>query len=354
MSTKDPKDQENLDVRSVEVPEGYVFSEVPKSKLEAISKDPAGYDKIIVRSALEAYLRQWLDTDGRNRQLLGNLVPPSINYVTDKNFDSTEDPISKRILLARVFNELRQSAPALLITDTGVEYKSSGLGDYAAGRYDRTLKKHILDISTNIDVNIEIIIISQDEETTQTLYSMLLYILGSARRLGNGNTLTPIDRNHRWVVRLPLQFSQGGVQNQNITEDPKDQFWTGSVSLMVQYESLRSVSYSTVLPFDPYQKRTADGGIAARHEVGTSMSQFFPKILSPSVMRVNMPERAFITRMLHLYVVYVDKPSIATVHPESFMITPRRPGTFTLFVAKRNLDDGKMEILDSQEITVRL
>jgi len=350
-NTKKPTES-TVDIRDVDVPEGYVFSDIPKSRIEAISRDIFGYDKLIIRSALEAYIRSWLDSDGVNRLFFGDIIPPVVNYVTDKHFDQAEDPITKRVLLARLFSELRQSVPAILITDTGTEYRSPGIGDYTKSYFDPELNQHIISLTTIADISMEIVLISQDEETTQILYSIMLHIFGSVRRLGRGNVLKSKDPKHKWVLRLPLQFSEGGIQQQAVLDDPKDQFWTGSLSLTTQYEAVRRIGYKNVLMFNPWDK---PGGIDSFPGDSNVFGSFKPKILGPARMRVNVPQRAEVIRMLRTYRLVVDKPGIAIINQETYMITPRRPGKFKLLITRDATDENnRPEVLDSLEIEVGL
>src|SRR6185369_11518533 len=70
----------------------------------------------------------FLDTTGINRQYTRAVSPAALQYVTDKSLQDSIDPTKKPVQLARMFNDIRQKLPAIMIIDAGLIWEEPGLG----------------------------------------------------------------------------------------------------------------------------------------------------------------------------------------------------------------------------------
>jgi len=350
-----PKDTNPLNTETADPPEGYVFRAVSKSQKEAVSSASYARSKSIVKAAIQHYINTWFDELGRNRILMTDISPQSIQFILDKNFDENEDITKRPIQIARWFDELKERLPCILIMDGGATYIASSLGDYdrsevvAPGEYR-------LRSTLTMKVPVELTIGSEDPETTDSIISMLAFIFGSARRLGGGNTLHSQDPNDHWEVRLPMSnISFGNISNQNITEDQKDSIWTSTVSLELDFEDTLVFGYTLDFTNDNYTVSDLSGygssapltGYVADVSIADTL---VPLITAPATIRLNSPHALQVSRISYLHNVYIDNPGVATIDPSTFIITPKRLGTFKVLVALTR--EGTPNILTTHEFQV--
>jgi hypothetical protein len=365
--TNQPIDPNPPNVETADPPDGWVFRAVSKSQAEAVSRVSQARSKTIVKSAIQHYIRSWFDQLGTRRNLLQSIAPGMLQYVTDRSFDQESDITKRHMQVARWFDELQEKMPCILIVDGGATYTSSGLGDYdrseAIGPGEYLIRTCLL-----LKVPLEIIIATLDQESTDELVSVMSLIFGAARRLGNGNTLHSADPTDSWEVRLPLNLSFSGVNQQNITEDTKDSIWTSNMSLEVDFEDVMTFTYSLdalgdkYLSISPGNAGSINGPITGYVDDPDLLQTLSPYINGPSTIRLNAPTTLHAGRLNKLMEFRINKPEIAIIDPDTLVITPKRLGTFTVSIglpARLNQDPdrnivGGLHILASQEITVTL
>lgn len=318
---------------------GFVVKAVPKSVREAVSQHSHDRLKSITKSAIEQYIRSFLDTDGRNRSIIESVAKGSLQFITDKSLQVSNDKTRRATQLARLFNDIRERVPAILIVDAGMESVPTGLNSGLTnstlldGKWQGWFTKHFR-------VPLTIVVLTADQDSTDQLMEILELCFNNLRQIGGGSEIRPDREGHNWVVRLPLGIDISATSGANITEDNKDQLWFAEFSMTVDSEDTFAIEmpFDTSLDPDDYAEdfrsfQTQESNLGARIP---------PIITAPDTMQVNQQVVVSFARMRNSHRIQIDQPMIATIDITTRTITARRLGSFNLQVVDySDRDDGQ-------------
>ena len=330
------------------LPTGYVHRAIPKSTVEAASAKAHDRIKSISKNALEQYFRSFFDSDGRNRTILDVVSPAGLTYITDKSIQSSNDPTVKKMQLARLYNEVREHVPAILIVDAGFINIPSGLGEIHNARNYGT--KWIGQFVVIRQIPVVVSVLTADQDSTDMIMSLLTIILGSVRNMAGGSRMYSTEPGDNWEVRIPLNFTPTATTGSNITEDPKDQVWAAGIDVVLDYEDSFLVEQDIVeisTPGTPYVA-TSDS---------PSPADLPPIIQAPDEIQFNTQSSFNIDRFRPSHRIIVTRPDIASIDTESLLITPRKLGTFNLQIIDVNKPQSDNTLMNpsvvaSKEIVV--
>jgi len=319
---------------------GFTVKAVPKSVIESVSSRSHDRLKTITKSAVEHYIRSFLDTTGRNRKAIEAVSKGSLQFITDRSIEATSDKTKRATQLARLYNEVREKIPAILIVDAGMESIPSGLmsglthSALLNGKWQGWFNKQF-------KVPLTISVLTGDQDSTDQLMEIIELQLNNLRQISGGSEIRSNNPDDKWAVRLPLTTSISSTSGTNITEDPKDQIWFANFDLSVEAED----TFAIEIPFDMnisegvFDRSISQGGVPGEPNLSLTLP---PVIEAPSTIQINTPTTIGIRRLRHHHKVVIDQPMIATIDLDTKTITPRRLGTFNLMVVDLlNRDDGQ-------------
>ena len=311
----------------VSVPSGFINKPKPKSVAEAVSQNSHDRLKTITKSALQSYIGSYLDTSGINRNFISATSPQGLTFVTDLSLQDSQDVQYRPTQLARMYNEIRQKTPAILIMDSGFQWTPAGLNGG-------------LEAATNLNgkwqgyfrlfgrVPVTVAVVTKDQETTDTLMNVLMLIFDTFRNLAGGSLIYSKNPADSWVVRLPLVFEVGTNTAQEYEGDPVGRYWSSTIDMLIDVEDQVSVETGMI---------TADvtGYVINSYDLSGS---FTPHIIAPTTVRVNggpflitVPNYNPLSQD-----IIIDDPNIATLELGTHIyVTPYRTGVFNIKVVGR-------------------
>jgi hypothetical protein len=309
---------------------GFVSTVPPKSVVEAVSQQTHDRLKTIAKAALERYIRSFLDTTGPYRSAIEAVGKGSLQYITDRSLDATQDVTRRTTQLARMFNEIRQRVPAILIVDAGTQSIPSGL-------FSGLVNSTLIDgkwqgwFNKQFRIPLSILIVTADQDSTDQLMELVELQLNNLRQLAGGSALHGLKPGENWEVRLPLEIGLSGSAGQNITEDQKDQLWVATIELTVDAED----TFAIEMPFDTqfavgtFDEDVVRGAVLNAPNLSATLP---PVIEAPDTMQLGIATTVSFRRLRLTHRIVIDQPQVATIDVESRTVMPRRPGSFNLIV----------------------
>ena len=299
-------------------PSGFVARPKVRSVAEAVSLE--SHDRIvsIAKSAFQSYLASFLDSTGHNRKFTRALSSQTLQYVTDRSLQSSVDPNHKPTQLARMFNEIRQQLPAILIIDSGLVWEEPGLG----GGLDRVSNLNgkwqgWYNISARVNVTVSAVTL--DPESCSMLQNMLSIFCKQLRVEAGGSRMRGKPYEY-WEVRVPINFSSTINQPTNVADDPKDAIWASSIDLELQVEDMFVVE-------KPIAKTVTDGVVG----VADLQTAYAPRIYAPNTVRLRDGTfQIVIDRMGLQHSTILSNSTIASIDPKALWVTPHRTGSFDI------------------------
>lgn len=366
-----------------EKPEDFIFSDIPRTKKEAIAKTAEARVTMTVKSALQSYLQRYFDHDGTHRNQLSLTAGFTVNYETRISGPrDNDDPTVYEVQLARYWQDIRLRLPCILIVDTGFERTPSGLGGITNSQHiNATLSK--VELAMLVTVPIELQIASMDETTCGDLRDALMYIFGVLTHLNKGHTIHSTRPEDRWEVRIPLTESSSGLERRNVNDDTVDSLWSTTIGLEMVFEGLSTIIFDRQVQETTLADGTVIGvgvgaGSAARagllYEVGDQYSGVDPvgfrlsdgKLVpladtQPSLDSIVVPETINLHQDHPIQADWIpawaqfvsDNPRIALIDPTTCTIHPKRPGSFNLHLMDPRTPNGPSPIR-SWTVTVKL
>lgn len=304
-------------------PSGFVNRPKVRSVAEAVSLD--SHDRIVsvAKNALQSYIASFLDTTGFNRNFTKAISTAALQYVTDRSMQDSPDPNKKPTQLARMFNDIRQRLPSIMIIDSGLIWEEPGLG----GGLER-----VSAINGNWQgwyricarINVVVACVTQDPESCSMLQNILSIFFKQLRVEAGGSRMTSGKPHEYWEVRVPMNFSSSINQPTNVADDPKDQIWASTIEMELQAEDLFVIER-------PIPRTILDGGIVGDSDLSVT---YAPQLVdAPTTVRLSDgPFQVFATRMGDQHQMVISDGRIATLDPESFTVTPHRPGSFDILI----------------------
>lgn len=312
-------------------PSGYLKRKVAQSADEAISQYTADHIKTIVKATVQKYIESFFNTNGGNRQLFETLSKQGLQYVTDKSIDAANDPTLRKTQLARMFEQIRQELPCMLIMDSGFEYVHQNWIGLDRVWFNKGEWHGNVQITRNLKITLAVG--TRDQSSCDFLHGLLSILFGEFRFVSGGQRLTGnYEIGETWVVKIGTP-QMGTVTQQPLGEDPKDRIWMFNMDLEnVMFED--SVSFKQ--PLDKFAP--PDTGVMNEAELGW---------VAPIIYldeEIPMNERAQVLFDLFqpdIHQIIIKDPGIATFEPRSRTISPRRLGTTELQVVRvrRDADD---------------
>jgi len=305
---------------------GYIFKSLPKSAQEALTSVSTSRIKTVAKGAVQGFIQSFFDKNGVNRSIL-NSVGQTIQFDTDRSFSETGDITKRQLQVTRFFQDIKTKMPCILIVDAGMNYDPTSFslignarmtGEYTQGGtwqgwypVQRTLPLTIL-------------VASNDQDSTDQIHSMLSWMFGELRVLAGGSEIRGnTAKGENWVVTLPQVFNPSTVSGQTITDDPKDQIWSGEISLEVMFQD------SIRIQRDWFGVEEGPG-VADKADLRLELP---PTILIDDTIKANKRTSLIVQNFVtHTHKIIIDNPNIATFDPIDFVITPRRIGKFKVQV----------------------
>lgn len=336
---------------------GFIATAPPRSVTEAVARVSHDRLKSIAKNSIEQYLRRFLDSTGDQHATIGAIAKGAITYVTDKSVDATQDVTRRTTQLVRLFNEVRQKVPSIVIIDAGMESIPSGL-------MSGLLHAAVIDykwqgwFNKQFRIPLTIAILTQDQESTDQLMEVIELCFNNLRQIAGGSALRSDKPEDAWEVRLPLTFDISGTAGENVSDDPKDQLWIATLSLTVDAEDTFALELPMSVDFsEGFDRSVSEGATPGSSDLSASLP---PVITAPSQMRVGQQYSVQFERLRITHRVVIDQPMVATIDTVEQTVTPRRIGTFTLQVldvSKRQQDLPRAMapvVVAQQSVTVTL
>jgi len=309
-------------------PSGFVNRPKVRSTAEATSLD--SHDRIvsIAKDALQSYIASFLDTTGKNRSFTKAISPAALQYVTDKSLQDTHDPNKKPTQLARMFNDIRQRIPAIMIIDAGVIWEEPGLGG-GLERVSAINGKWQGWYRICARINVVVAAVTLDPESCSMLQNILSIFFKQLRVEAGGSRMTSDKIHDYWEVRVPLNFSSTLNQPTNVADDPKDQIWASTIEMELQAEDLFVIER-------PIPRFIEDGYIVNNPDPSGS---YGPTLSAPATVRLaDGPFMIVPARLGDQHKLALSDGRIATLDPENLLVTPRRIGSFDILILDTTRD----------------
>lgn len=312
---------------------GFIATAPPKSVVEAVL---SSHDRLktITKVAVENYIRSFLDTGGPFRQTIEAVAKGSLQYITDKSFDPKDDVTKRATALARLFNDVREKVPSILIVDAGMQSLASGLFSgltHALIEFEDNAPFWKGWFNKQFRVPLTIAVLTSDQDSTDQLMEIIELQLNNLRQIVGGSEIRSPNPQDSWAVRLPLEWGISGTSGVNITEDPKDQLWFANIDITVDAED----TFGIKVPFDMQINEGQfdnDLGRNGRPNQSDLSATVPPVINAPATIQINTPVVISIERVRDTHRVVIDQPAIATYDASTQTVTPRQLGTFNIMV----------------------
>lgn len=307
-------------------PSGYLNRQIAQSVQEALANYSVDHIKTLVKSAIQRYIESFMNRDGGNRQLYEAFTKAGLQYITDKSFDASSDPTLRKTQLARLFEQVRQELPCILIMDSKFEYVPMNFTGIERSRFEGNDFYCTLQVIRSIDLMV--VAGARDQSSSDFLHGMLSILFGEMRFLGGG-TYMHGNRNQgeTWTMTMGLP-KLGKVSQNKVPEDPKDTVWFFDIEVS---DILFEDQINLKIPLERVVPGT--GVLNPLAQLGdTPPVIYFPDsmVINDSIqLRVDLFQPEF-------QKIFISDPNIATYEPYSRMITPRKLGTFDIQVMKCN------------------
>jgi hypothetical protein len=314
-------------------PTGYLNRKVAQSAEEAIAKYTADHIKTIVKATIQKYIESFFNTNGGNREIFKTLSKMGLQYITDKSFDASSDPTLRKTQLARMFEQVRQELPCMLIMDSGFEYihqNWTGL--------DRVWKNQgewYASVLISRNLKITLACGTRDQSSTDFLHGLLSVLFGEYRFISQGQRITGnYEIGETWVVKIGTP-TLGTVTQQPVGEDPKDRIWMFNIDIEnVWFED--NVSFKQPIAPQPAPQGSQPPGALNTSLLGWTA----PVIYMPDTIPLNQPTQVrFDLFQPQFHRIIVVDPNIATIQTQSRILSPRRLGTTQLQVVRIRMDN---------------
>lgn len=308
---------------------GFIATAPPRSVTEAVARVSHDRLKSIAKNAIEQYLRRFLDSTGDQHAMIGSIAKGAITFITDKSVDATQDVTRRTTQLVRLFNEVRERVPSIVIVDAGMESVPSGL---MSGLLHATMQDNKWQgwFNKQFRIPLTIAIVTQDQDSTDQLMEVVELTLNNLRQTAGGSALRSNQEGDAWEVRLPLTFGISGTAGENVTDDPKDQLWIATFDLTVDAEDTFGIELPLNVDFSQgFDRSYSEGATPNAPNLSASLP---PVIEAADEMRVGRQYSVTFRRLRVTHRIVVDQPMVATIDVAQRVVTPRRLGTFTLQV----------------------
>jgi hypothetical protein len=247
-----------------------------------------------------------------------------MKYVTDLSFNeddvAQQAEVKQAMPIFKYFNEVKSHVPCIVIADSGMTWKSPGLG-FDQGTFrgeDRTVYR-VVHVMRQLNITFQVV--AMDQTTADSISDCLGLVFGDLGGITSGLVLSDMS-NSSWVVRLPKMPELGSSEKNQRGDDPKDLLWMSTSTVTVDYEDSFTV---------PFIEPTAE----IKNQVAPAR-----KFSIPQTVRVGHESDAFILNMRVGEDLSVSDSSCLLMKPGRFpghyILVGRKPGQ----VKVRLLDGG--------------
>jgi len=309
-----------------------------------------------VKSAMQSYLERFFKEDGCYRKQLQQTAPYSIQYETGiSGSKDISDPTVYELQLARLWKELRQKLPCILIVDQEFKYDISGLGGIS-GSFLFSRKTSSIELKMDCSVTMLIEVAAWDETTCSDLRDLLVYIFGPLTIANKSHVIRSSRNQDRWEIRLPQAFDPQGLERKNVEGDSKDSFWISGIELTVDFEGTIDLAFANqtqLVTVGDFREGMIPNGF---DEDG--VMTYIPAEGTPSLDSISVPTEVILGRPVPVTAHWIpaqaifisDDPRVAIVD-EKGVIIPKRLGRFRIHL----MDYGKNtpEALLTWEVQVK-
>jgi hypothetical protein len=280
--------------------------------------------KEIVKASLQRYIESFMNLDGQNRPFLESISKLGLTYVTDQSFDQDSDRTLRKTQLARMFEQIRQQLPCILIVDSKFEYVPANFTGIEAVYINQGYWYGTLQIVRNLTISV--VGATRDQASANFLHGLLSVLFGELRFLAHGTRMTGNwEKGETWAVTMGLP-ELGNVTRQAVTDDPKDSIWSFSIEVK---DMLFEDRVTLKMPMEKWGP-TADGALNT-----PDLGKTPPIIHAPDTIALNDPTRIFFEMLQPgVHKVIISNPNIATINPNSYILSPRMLGTCDIQVIR--------------------
>tara|TARA_R100000656_G_scaffold104176_1_gene76180 strand:+ start:220599 stop:221648 length:1050 start_codon:yes stop_codon:yes gene_type:complete len=322
-----------------EKPEDFIYSAVPMSKKESVARSAEARVTETVKSAVQHHLASFLDPKGKHRNLVNLAASFSVQYETRISGPrDLDDPSIYEVQLARLWQELRQRLPCIIIVDTGFAYQNPGLGGLVDS-WPVSRSTSGVSMSMLATVPIELQIAAMDQTSCGDLRDVLSLILGPLTHFTKSHVIRSLRGSDKWEVRLPLEPQQAGLESRNVGDDSKDTLYVTSISLETVFEGIIPIGFDNQIQREQFNLMDNYDGVnpvGFRYEDGS----VGPLRSCPSVDTIEVPSSVCLNQHAKITADWLpvhsrfisDDPKIALVDGQRKSIIPKRPGTFNLIL----------------------
>lgn len=334
-------------------PQGYLNRKIAESVQDAVAQYSADHIKTIVKAAMQQYIQSFMDTQGGNRTLFEALTKAGLQYVTDKSFDASSDPSLRKTQLARLFEQIRQELPCILIMDSAFDYVNMNF----TGLDKVWINDGYWHGRLHVARNIRIMVVggTRDQASTDFMHGLLSILFGEAKWLAGGTAMKGNSKNgEHWCMTMGTPVL-GKVSQNKVSGDPKDTIWFFDIEIPdILFEA--HIVLRQKIP-------TVEMGTDVMNPEGGYLSLTPPRINFPSTIDINEPTQLLIDLFQPQFQeVFISDPNIAVYDPVSRMITARRLGKFRIQVMRQrrgtdqdlfNEQGGRtLDVIAEKEVTV--
>lgn len=216
---------------------GYTQKLKPVTPVESVNRRSQTHIKTVVKTAVQNHIRQFLDENGRFRELTRELFPDALRYSTEP-FDitpATEAQNKVHLPVYKFSSDIQEHLPCIVINDTGVQYKTAGLG-FHQGNFRGENHQIYTIVPVLRSVTLTMLAASPDQTTTEALVDVLSLIFGELAGPTIGMTLYGTGHGENWSARFPKIPEIGSAERANIGDDQKDILWTSLTQMQLEYE----------------------------------------------------------------------------------------------------------------------
>ncbi len=284
-------------------------------------------DKIKFNSKLQVqkYIESFFV--GKNKKYMNIASPATLSYDISHSTIEGQNVKEKKLQIARYFNELKNYLPAILILDGSMRNVPQSFNNTT--NVFGTFAKPEVELSPIREMEIGILVGSNDVQTTDDLITAISLMFNEFRTIGGGNLIVgDPNKGESWAICLPLAgINFGSIQEQAINGDSVDKIHYCEASVTLFYEDKIRFSYDSEIKFVSSKKAS-------------------PKLEVPSKINVNEQIQVKVTNYNPEMRIVIDNYRLATLSPRG-ILTPRSFGKFKIkILGKRD------EILDEKEIEI--
>lgn len=335
-------------------PQGYLNRKIAESVQDAVAQYSADHIKTIVKAAMQRYIQSFMDTQGGNRTLFEALTKAGLQYVTDKSFDPASDESLRKTQLARLFEQIRQELPCILIMDSAFDYVNMNLN----GMDKVWIKDGYWHGRLHIARNMKVMVVggARDQSSADFLHGMLSVLFGEVRWVAGGTSITGNKTNgENWCMTMGTPVL-GKVSQNKVSGDPKDTIWFFDIEvpdILFEAHVVIRQEIPRVLP-----------GTDVMNPENGYLGLTPPKIIFPNSIPINEPTQLLIDLFQPQFQqIFISDPNVAVFDPTTRMITARRLGKFRIQILKARRDTDKdlfnqqggrtLDVVAEKEVTVQ-